>query len=157
MKKVILPLLAGGFMVVAAGAQAQQGVQIGALNCAVSGSVGLLITERKEIACNHNNRDGKVVGRYVGVIQSYGLAIGATEGGYMAWTVFAPTDGPKEGALAGNYAGVSAGATAGVGATANLLAGGSDRAIQLQPLSMQGQTGLNVAAGITSLQLRAVR
>jgi hypothetical protein len=153
----LLPALAGALVLIAIPATAQERVQVGALNCAVSGSVGLLITERKELACNHNAPDGKLIDRYVGVINSYGLAIGASEGGYMAWTVLAPTAGPRPGSLAGNYSGVSAGATAGVGGTANLLIGGSERAIQLQPLSLQGQTGLNVAAGVTALQLRAVR
>ena len=73
----------------------------------------------------------------------------------MSWAVFAPTEGPKKGTLAGNYVGVSAGASAGVGGAANILAGGSDRAFQLQPLSLEGNKGINIAVGISELKLRA--
>jgi hypothetical protein len=74
----------------------------------------------------------------------------------MVWAVFAPTT-RRIGALAGNYAGASAEATVGAGLGANVLLGGSDRTIALQPLSVQGQAGLNVAAGVTELILRPAR
>jgi hypothetical protein len=62
----------------------------------------------------------------------------------------------SDGALAGTYLGASAEATAGVGAGANLLIGGSDDTISLQPLSVQGQTGLNAALGVSELILNGV-
>jgi Protein of unknown function (DUF992) len=71
----------------------------------------------------------------------------------MVWAVFAPTEGPPPGSLDGTYGGVTASATAGVGVGANLLIGGSDRSISLQPLSVEGNTGLNVAGGIAGLRL----
>ena len=39
----------------------------------------------------------------------------------------------------------------------NVLVGGSNNSIALQPLSLQGQVGLNVAAGLESLELRPGR
>ena len=72
----------------------------------------------------------------------------------IVWAVFAPTNGMKRGALEGGYAGATASATAGVGVGANVLVGGFDRSITLQPVSIEGSTGLNVAAGIGAISLK---
>ena len=93
---------------------------------------------------------------YVGSISKFSLDLGATSGGQMVWAVFAPTSLPF-GALAGDYAGATAEATVGAGLGANALVGGSNRTVALQPLSVQGQTGLNVAAGVAGLSLRSAR
>ena len=95
---------------------------------------------------------------YVGVVKKFGLDVGGTNKSVMQWLVFAPTAEAYDiGALAGNYSGVGAEATVVVGGGANLLVGGSKDTFTLQPLSVQAQTGLNVAAGVTSFQLRAAR
>ena len=76
----------------------------------------------------------------------------------LRWRVLAPTgDVYAPGVLAGDYTGVGAEATVVVGGGANLLVGGSSKTITLQPLSLQAQTGLNFAAGVTSFQLRAAK
>jgi hypothetical protein len=93
---------------------------------------------------------------YVGSISKFGLDIGATAGGRMEWAVYAPTS-RKVGALAGRYGGVSGEATVGVGAGVNVLVGGSNRTVSLQPVSIEGQAGLNVAGGVTELELRPAR
>jgi len=93
---------------------------------------------------------------YVGGINKFGLDIGATAGGEMVWAVYAPTT-RRFGALAGNYSGATAEATVGAGLGANVLVGGSDRTVALQPLSVQGQAGLNVAAGVAELTLHPAR
>lgn len=93
---------------------------------------------------------------YVGSITKFGLDLGATAGGEMVWAVYAPST-RKFGALAGNYGGATAEATVGAGLGANVLVGGSDRTVALQPVSVQGQAGLNVAAGVADLQLRPAR
>ena len=41
----------------------------------------------------------------------------------------------------------------GVGGGANVLVGGFNKTIALQPLSVQGQTGVNLAVGIAGLSL----
>jgi hypothetical protein len=74
----------------------------------------------------------------------------------MVWAVYAPTT-RRFGALAGNYSGATAEATVGAGLGANVLVGGSDRTVALQPLSVQGQAGLNVAAGVAELTLHPAR
>jgi hypothetical protein len=71
----------------------------------------------------------------------------------MVWLVFAPGNiGP--GALAGTYVGATASATVGVGAGANVLVGGGSGQVTLQPVSVEGSVGLNVAAGIGEVELR---
>lgn len=136
-------------------AVAQQRVKVGTLTCDVSGGIGMIVASQKTMACNFLPSKG---GReaYVGSISKLGLDVGATTGGRMVWAVYAPTS-RIGGALAGSYAGASAEATVGAGLGANVLVGGSDRTISLQPLSVQGQTGLNLAAGVAGLELRAAR
>ncbi len=140
---------------VATGAQAQGVTQVGTLNCDVSGGLGLIVASQRDMTCTFVNVAGERE-VYAGVIRRFGLDLGATVGGQIVWSVFAPSAGVR-GALAGNYAGASAEATVGAGLGANVLVGGSDRTIALQPLSVGGQAGLNVAVGVADLQLRLAR
>jgi hypothetical protein len=134
-------------------AVAQQGVKIGALRCEVSGGLGLIITSSKEMNCVFTSVGGQSE-PYYGTIRKFGLDVGATDQGVLAWDVLAPSEGPERGALAGDYAGVDASATIGAGIGANALVGGSGRSFTLQPLSVQAQTGLALAAGVASMTLR---
>jgi hypothetical protein len=65
----------------------------------------------------------------------------------------APTNQLRQGELAGTYAGVSADAAAGLGVGANALIGGSNNTVALQPLSLEGQLGVNLALGVSALTL----
>jgi len=138
--------------VASAPAQAQSGVRVGLLTCNVASGFGLIFGSSKEVNCVFS-RDGRDLAHYQGHIDKFGVDIGYTAGGVMVWGVFAPSDGPPPGSLDGSYGGVTASATAGVGVGANLLIGGSNRTISLQPLSVEGNTGLNVAGGIAGLRL----
>lgn len=129
------------------------GVRVGVLSCKVSGGPGFIFGSSKDLRCSFQGASGKTE-RYVGSIDKFGIDIGVTGPAAMTWAVFAPTTDMRRGALAGNYAGVSAEATVGVGVGANVLVGGSDETISLQPLSVQGQTGLNAALAISGLALR---
>jgi hypothetical protein len=143
---------AGLALVASAPAHAQSGVRVGVLTCNVASGWGLVFGSSKEVNCTFS-RDGRDLAHYQGHIDKFGVDVGYTAGGVMVWAVFAPTDGPPPGSLDGTYGGVTASATAGVGVGANLLIGGSDRSISLQPLSVEGNTGLNVAGGIAGLRL----
>lgn len=135
---------------------AQGGVRVGDLNCDISGGIGMIITSHKAIRCVFTSADPRHRREiYVGSINKFGLDLGVTSGGSMAWAVYAPTS-RGFGALAGRYSGASAEATVGIGPGVNVLVGGSNRTITLQPVSIQGQTGLNVAAGVSELTLRPV-
>jgi hypothetical protein len=137
-------------------AVAQQGVKVGVLRCNVSAGLGLIITSSKEMSCVFTSARGHHE-RYYGTIRKFGLDIGATDRGVLAWAVFAPSEGPKRGALAGDYGGVTASATVGAGVGANVLVGGSNSSFTLQPLSIQAQTGLALASGVAALTLRPGR
>ena len=128
-------------------------VQVGRLRCSVSAGLGLVIMSSKEMSCIFRAANGTKE-RYFGTIKKFGLNIGVTGRGVLGWTVIAPTIGLPAGALAGDYVGVAASASAAVGVGANALVGGSGRSITLQPLSVQAQTGLSLAAGVASLTLR---
>jgi hypothetical protein len=137
-------------------AQAQAGVRVGTLSCNVAGGWGFIFGSSKALRCVLTPGPGHPE-HYFGTINKFGVDIGYTQGGVLVWAVFAPTANLAPGALAGTYAGATASATVGVGAGANVLVGGSNRTISLQPLSIEGNTGLNVAAGIGSITLRPGR
>jgi hypothetical protein len=136
-------------------AQAER-VKAGTLTCDISGGIGLIITSHKDVTCVFTPSQPGPREVYVGGISKFGLDIGATAGGEMVWAVYAPTT-RRFGALAGNYSGATAEATVGAGLGANVLVGGSNRTVALQPVSVQGQAGLNVAAGVAELTLRPAR
>jgi hypothetical protein len=133
-------------------ARAQDYVKVGVLTCSVSGGVGLIITSSKALSCTFAP-DTRGPEHYAGTIRKFGLDIGVTSGAVIVWAVLSSVHGVPVGALAGNYGGVSAEASVIIGGGANVLLGGSNRSFALQPLSVQGQVGLNIAAGITSLEL----
>lgn len=130
--------------------------KVGALTCDISAGIGVIIASKKQVTCMFTPSAPGPREVYVGSITKFGLDIGATSGGEMVWSVFAPSS-RKFGALAGHYAGATAEATVGVGAGANVLVGGSNRTVTLQPVSVQGQTGLNLAVGVAGLDLHPAR
>jgi hypothetical protein len=136
-------------------AVAQSSAKVGALSCDVSAGVGLILVQKQTIRCAFTPSSGSPVDFYTGRIDEFGVALGAVEKGHLIWAVLAPIQGVPRGALAGTYAGVGAEATAGVGLGANVLVGGTGRAFSLQPVSIEGQVGVNVAAGITTVTLVA--
>jgi hypothetical protein len=130
-------------------------VEAGLLNCTVYGGAGLVFGSSKDLDCTFQGTSGGSE-RYRGSITKFGIDLGFTSTSKIFWTVFAPSADVPAGALAGNYGGVSAEATVGLGVGANALLGGSQNSIALQPVSVQGQQGLNLAVGISQLQLRAM-
>lgn len=134
-------------------AQAQSRTRVGMLTCNVSSGIGLIITSQKNTACTFQPRRG-FPEHYLGVIRKYGLDIGATSRGSLAWAVFAHGS-PLPGSLAGNYVGATAEATVGAGLGTNILVGGSNQSIALQPISVTGQNGLNLAVGVGNFVLQA--
>ena len=140
----------------ATGAEADSGVNVGTLSCTVEGGVGLILGSSKEMDCTFEPAGSGDSQNYIGTINKLGIDIGITGASYIKWLVFAPGN-VKAGAIEGTYRGVSAQASVGLGLGANVLVGGSDKSIALQPLSVEGQTGLNVAAGLTGIELEHVK
>ena len=137
-------------------AQAPGGTKVGTLSCDIGGGIGLIITSKKSLSCMFTPAQPGPREVYTGSVTKFGLDLGITSGGEMIWAVYAPTN-LQMGALAGFYGGASAEATVGAGVGANVLVGGSDRTVTLQPVSVQGQAGLNVAAGVAEIDLRPAR
>ena len=152
LSSLILPLP----IAMAAEGMAARGINAGTLSCEVNPSVGLIIGSSTAMNCRFDAAGSHRRHMYHGTLSKLGLDIGVTSKSYVSWLVFAPGK-IEPSALAGSYAGASAQATAGVGLGANALIGGSNKSITLQPVSIQGQTGLNVAVGIAGLKLTFVR
>jgi hypothetical protein len=148
--------LVGGAALYGHQPQAQTtGANVGSLTCNVAGGIGFVFGSSKALSCLFNRTDG-VAERYSGEIKKFGIDIGFTKEAQMVWLVFAPGS-LAPGTLSGGYAGATASGTVGVGVGANVLVGGNNRQITLQPLSVEGSVGLNVAAGIGAVELHYVR
>ncbi len=145
--------LAMGVLGLQAPAQAEVTVKTGLLTCHVASGWGFVFGSTRDLNCTYTSVDGKKIGKYKGSISKFGVDIGYLQSGVLAWAVLAPSSNVEPSALAGDYGGLTAGATAGVGAAANLLIGGSNKTISLQPLSVEGNQGFNIAAGIAALSL----
>ena len=126
-------------------------VQVGTLECSLSAGIGLIVGSQRNVACNFKP-DGGPPEAYTGTMTLIGLDVGVTGGGAMIWGVFTDTN-RYTGMLAGTYVGATAELTVAAGLGANVLVGGSNRSVALQPLSVEGQVGLNIAAGIGALEL----
>ncbi|HSZ67886.1 MAG TPA: DUF992 domain-containing protein [Xanthobacteraceae bacterium] len=126
-------------------------VQVGKLACSISAGVGLIVGSQRNVSCNFQPDNGPPEA-YTGTITKIGLDVGFTTGGAMVWGVFTDTN-RYAGMLSGTYVGAQAEATVAAGLGANVLVGGSNRSVALQPVSVQGQTGLNIAAGVGALEL----
>lgn len=132
------------------------GKRIGDLNCQIEGGWGLLLGSSKAATCEFKAADG-TTHAYTGSLDKIGIDIGVTEAAYMTWAVFTQDeyDASPE-AMLGNYTGISAEASLGIGLGANALIGGNGKRIGLQPVALQGNSGLNIAVGLASLSLDAI-
>jgi Protein of unknown function (DUF992) len=139
-----------------AGAQQGQRVQVGVLECRGGASVGFIVGSVTHLGCVLR-AEGMPEDRYIATIRKVGLDLGITQESAIAWGVFAPVARLGPGGLSGDYVGAQGSATLGVGVGGNVLVGGSANSIALQPLSLQGQVGVSIAAGLESLELRPGR
>ena len=141
-----------GLLLVMANPAPAQKIKAGLLTCDVSAGIGFIIGSKKEMACVFAPEGPGRRDDYDGTITKYGLDLGLTGGGVMVWAVFMDTlAGP--GFLAGDYIGASGEVSVAAGLGANVLLGGSNHTVALQPLSVSGQIGLNLAVGVASLHL----
>lgn len=147
---------ATGLAFASAADAAPAGVKVGTLTCNVAGGMGFVFGSTKYLHCSYEPTKA-MMEHYAGTISKWGVDIGYTGKGKLVWAVFAPTSDVRPGSIEGEYAGATAQANIGVGLGANVLVGGLDKSIALQPVSVEGSTGLNVAAGIGSISLKHVR
>ena len=156
-RSTLLAIATVGLSVVSlSSAQAQQWVNVGTLTCKLSPSIGLIIGSQQRMACRFQPSGRNPPENYAGVFNRVGLDIGFSAGGVLAWGVHAQTAAPARGALQGTYVGASGDIGVGVGVGANVLFGGSNKTISLQPISVEGSVGLNLALGVGGLTLTRV-
>jgi hypothetical protein len=147
-------IVLGAALLGAAAMPALAGAKVGTLSCDVSRGVGMILMQKQSLSCVFRPDRGGAPDYYTGRIDEFGIAIGEVAAGHLIWGVIAPDSGVPQGALAGSYGGIGAQATVGAGVGANMLIGGTGRAFSLQPLSVEGQTGINIAGGITTVTLQ---
>jgi hypothetical protein len=153
LRKASVALAAAAIALAVSSASAQQ-ARVGVLECSGGQTTGFIVGSVSSFNCVFRPSGGGARQAYTATIRRVGVDLGVTERAVLAWAVFASNRQLGLGDLSGNYAGVQASASVGGGAGANVLIGGSNNSISLQPLSVQGQTGLNVAGGVASLELR---
>jgi len=127
-------------------------VRAGYLTCHVEAGWGFIFGSSRKLKCAYALQPGYTE-YYTGSVTKFGADIGYLQSGVILWAVLAPTTNLGQGALAGHYGGATASAAIGVGAGANVLVGGFNSSIALQPVSIEGQNGLNVAAGVVGMTL----
>lgn len=143
-----------GALTAPAAAQQPAFTKAGALTCRTSASVGLIVGSRQRLDCVYRSDSGGPQERYTGRIGRLGLDVGITAGGVLGWAVLARGRGVPRRALAGTYVGASGDISLGLGAGANVLVGGSQKSVALQPVSVEGQVGVNLALGVARLVLQ---
>ena len=138
-----------------ASANAMPPERAGILQCQGGQNVGFVVGSVTSLECVFQS-EGRRPEPYTATVRRFGLDIGVTEQTQFSWAVNAPTSRVGRGELAGSYGGVGANASVGIGGGGNFLLGGPQNSYALQPISVQGQTGLNVAAGVADLELQPV-
>jgi hypothetical protein len=156
LRKTCLSAISAALLIAAAPAGVQANIEAGGLTCHSAGGVGFVVGSTLQLKCVFIPSSGGPEHHYVGIINRYGVDLGVTRDVALGWVVFAPTGVVHPGDLAGSYGGVQGNASVGVGVGANALLGGSNNTFALQPVSAEGQVGLNVSAGVTSMDLRSV-
>jgi hypothetical protein len=154
MKKLVATIGAAAVLATSWGAIAANKFELGTLTCKGGAGVGLILGSEKTYACTFSQANGGPPEHYEAAVTKIGLDIGVTGETTLVWTVLSAQGPIDPRGLAGNYVGASADVALGIGAGAKVLVGGSKSQITLQPLSVQGQTGVNLALGVAEFSLR---
>ncbi len=156
MRLSILSVALASLVASVASADALPQVRAGILQCEGGQNIGFVVGSVTSLECVFQS-EGRRPEPYIATVRRFGLDLGVTDQTQFTWAVNAPTSRLRRGELAGNYGGVGANASVGIGGGGNFLVGGPENSYALQPVSLQGQTGLNVAAGIADIDLEPVR
>ena len=146
--------LAGAALALSFVGPAWSNTQLGLLKCDTSIGIGEILVRKQTMACTFTHSNGQVE-KYTGTVHQYGVEIGMVEEGHLAWAVFAASPASGAGVLAGKYGGVDASVAAGIGLGADVLVGGTGKAFSLQPLAVEGEPGVGIAAGVEHIELVA--
>src|SRR5262245_57135435 len=146
--------VAATFVEPAAAQTPQSWTLAGTLDCKVDPNVGSTMPGHQSMRCLFTPTAPIPSEAYAGALNTSDQNVGISSGGVLGFAVLAPTTGLSPGALTGEYVGVSGDVGIGVGAGPNVLLGGSNRTVALQPSSLQDSITLNVVAGLSLLKLR---
>ncbi len=149
-------LAAVAFMPLSPALAGDDGVKVGVLKCDVASGTSFDFGSTRDVSCLYSPGGDYPTEKYQGEIKKYGIDIGYVDSAVMIWAVLAPSADVKAGALAGTYVGATADVAAGVGVGAKVLVGGGN-SFTLQPLSVSGAEGVNLAAGLGVLELKAAQ
>src|SRR5215471_15226626 len=156
MKRSMLGIAIGTALAASAGlVQADTvGVTVGTLECHEASGGGLIFSSSRDLSCTFSgfDKDAQAV-HYTGKINRYGVDIGFQQNAVILWGVVSTSNKFSPGDLAGKYGGLTAQIGWGGGLGANVLFGGSDNGFALQPISIQGFNGINLAAGVAEMEL----
>ena len=155
MRLSTLSIAAAALVASLASAHAMAPVQAGILQCQGGQNVGFVVGSVTSLQCMFQSQ-GRRPEPYIATVRRFGVDLGFTQQTQFSWAVNAPNTRIGRGELTGNYGGVGANASVGVGGGGNFLVGGPNNAYALQPVSVQGQNGLNVSAGVAGLDLQPV-
>jgi hypothetical protein len=156
LNRLMTPVSALACLVMLAGSASAESVNVGMLACDVSKGIGHFLTEKQKMSCEFRPVSGPAE-QYYGKISDFGIELGKIKQGHLVWAVLvAALQDLPPGALAGKYIGVDADASLGVGLGANALIGGTGNGFILQPLSVEGEIGTNIAVGVRSVSLEAL-
>src|SRR5882724_13283238 len=156
MRLSTLTIAIAALMAPIASANALPAVRAGILQCHGGQNVGFVVGSVTSLECVFQS-EGRRPEPYLATVRRFGLDLGVTDQTRFSWAVNTPTRNIRRGDLSGSYGGVGANASVGVGGGSNFLVGGPANSFALQPISVQGQTGLNVAAGVANIELQPVR
>jgi len=162
MRRVLVGMLVWVVLVGLAGlAQAgeeKKGVKVGTLRCHEASGWGFVFGSSHDLKCVFSGlAKGEKPVRFTGKIKKFGVDIGYQSNAVILWAVASTSEKVTPGDLAGTYVGVTAEAAWAVGLGANVLVGGSKKGFALQPLSVEGLTGANVAAGVVEVELKPAK
>jgi hypothetical protein len=146
--------LAAATLALSFSSPAVSSTQLGMLKCDTSIGIGEILVRKQTMTCTFTHSNGQVE-NYTGKVHQYGVEIGMVEEGHLAWAVFAASPATGTGLLAGKYGGVDASVAAGIGLGADVLVGGTGKAFSLQPLAVEGEPGIGIAAGVEQIELTA--
>jgi hypothetical protein len=152
MKKIILALAAG--MAICGSASFAGGADVGVLTCKLKDVKNDIVYTKEEFACDFKPKDGKVQD-YTGQIKSVGVNLSVTKDLTLVWAVLNPAGKvSSDNELKGDYVGGSATVALGAGGGLNVLVGGGEHSVTLQPISASGIVGTGVNVGIEAFELR---
>ncbi len=162
MRRVLMCALVVGLLVslasLAQAGEEKKGVRVGALKCNESSGWGFVIGSSRDLKCVFSPAEkGAKPERYTGKIKKWGVDVGYQGAAVLLWGVLSTSTSFTPGALAGTYGGVTAEAAWAGGLGADILVGGSKKGFALQPISIEGVAGANVAAGVLEVELKLAK